>query len=1010
MAMPDAPNIRSYQDAHDFVGALFAHAEDGYVAASWWPPNGDEYGDHTFRPADQALDLLADAWNRANGRADLYVRLTTIDHVETGNDGEPRRGWRGKAGDTLHGYALPFDLDMSDGWSPATAAQFFDLIENANLRPSVIVNSGHGWHGYYLYDEALDAADHGLLLARARATFIRIASTIGLKPDTSVYDVSRVMRIPGSINVKKHGAHVVSAIDQDRTDFARRYGWSHLDEHLDPPAPAAITRSVAGGENNDGTPGRDFRARVDALDVLRRFMPGVTIYESPETGDVYVTRGDRTRHGIVRYGDDGHVAIYSSTTVHVDLGVPAGNPDDRAAPWWSDQLLAFFAYGGDFAKMASDLAAGRGPDPWTGQTFGAERPGHTAEDVAAFLDAHRHAEPPRTLRDVAPGTAGTSAPDTATMGAEDDEWGPGAIELAPLMEALGFHGTKLGASGKLIEFRSPLIAWGKTPCASTLADGSLRLADNIRTLPGWETAPVGTPLGWRDVLRAAFGTPAPKAWRRLIAGDPQALDLPILAAIRQRAYGVEGLDGDGTDRPWKFSTLRNHKSTPAPEPTFLCRTPDGKGIVYDKSLNVVYGASESGKTWLLVWMVMQAVRRGKNAAWFDVEEPYRPQIDSRARDDFGATDDELDRIHIPEIQIPEMIGVDYGARFIRRTVVEQLVAYVVDNDIALVVIDSLSELAGTQNLDDNRKQDMAYLRANIITELTRVCAVVMIDHTNHTSGAREGGSAYKRSTLDGTAIYVRPERPFIAGQGGSAIIHVMKDRHGRVRPDCHHTNQRLDVDGPIVPVDIAGRFTLAPRALHDEHGTRFEVEGTFHAYTEEDARHAEERAVEREAKRAAGKAAEIDSPALVRMKLNKVIAPLLKRVKLNAGENLSTTKLIQKLGNKGFANATLDLLADKDVKAIECFEGRVGKAKATFWRVVDESPALIVDSEGMPTGVRDDVITDELLMKHGFLVVAETASEANAGPDENPQVSGTIYAGPTRVQNAPDPLPLDDLL
>jgi hypothetical protein len=94
----------------------------------------------------------------------------------------------------------------------------------------------------------------------------KIADAQGIDID-NVFDVARVMRLPGTTNRKEGGARPVTVTD---ADWDRRYGLDDLDQHLDaPPAPPAHRTGTTVPYIGPERPGTAYNVRHTGGDVLR---------------------------------------------------------------------------------------------------------------------------------------------------------------------------------------------------------------------------------------------------------------------------------------------------------------------------------------------------------------------------------------------------------------------------------------------------------------------------------------------------------------------------------------------------------------------------------------------------------------------------------------------------------------------------------------------------------------------------------------------------------------------
>ena len=94
---------------------------------------------------------------------------------------------------------------------PATVAEALGFLDSLPLKPSIVVSSGNGLHVYWLLDKPLEIMDKAQRKSVAEALrgwqlYINTAAKKnGWKLDNTS-DLSRVLRLPGSINHKKGGS------------------------------------------------------------------------------------------------------------------------------------------------------------------------------------------------------------------------------------------------------------------------------------------------------------------------------------------------------------------------------------------------------------------------------------------------------------------------------------------------------------------------------------------------------------------------------------------------------------------------------------------------------------------------------------------------------------------------------------------------------------------------------------------------------------------------------------
>lgn len=133
----------------------------------------------------------------------------------------PRLGQVGTAAGTIGDtHVLWADVDAKHFDGSKAAALF--ALGRADLSPSILVDSGNGWHAYWILSERVPFAD-------ASSVMRGLAKAIG---GDSVHDASRVLRLPGTHNHKTNPPHPVRLLHFEPT---RRYRFSDFDGYSPPP-------------------------------------------------------------------------------------------------------------------------------------------------------------------------------------------------------------------------------------------------------------------------------------------------------------------------------------------------------------------------------------------------------------------------------------------------------------------------------------------------------------------------------------------------------------------------------------------------------------------------------------------------------------------------------------------------------------------------------------------------------------------------------------------------------
>ncbi|WP_185292566.1 AAA family ATPase [Mycolicibacterium litorale] len=129
-------------------------------------------------------------------------------------------GGRGRSEDVTRLAALFCDLDVKPNACPDfdTAERIIDGISSVlGQRPSVVVFSGHGLQPYWPVDDGditdmFTTADAATLLSRFGRLVGRVADEHKVKCD-AVFDLARVLRVPGTVNHKSTPVSVTARSD-----------------------------------------------------------------------------------------------------------------------------------------------------------------------------------------------------------------------------------------------------------------------------------------------------------------------------------------------------------------------------------------------------------------------------------------------------------------------------------------------------------------------------------------------------------------------------------------------------------------------------------------------------------------------------------------------------------------------------------------------------------------------------------------------------------------------------
>jgi hypothetical protein len=250
-----------------FLNLLFENKEpdEGFILI--WMLEGKR--STWVRTASEAVEFVSH-----NSEQDIYVG-TGISPTDFGKVGFKKRC----PADLIIGIpAFYADIDIANPVHkkerlPKTLSQAIGLVKGYGWDPSMIVNTGHGIQAWWVFNEIWDLSEDEEREKAARLSK-RLSTTIknrcqkkGWDLD-SVFDLSRVLRIPGTLNCKSEPIRA-ELIDVNGT----RYEPSDMAEYFDPDVSQreqGASKSVVIGEF---TIDPQANPPLDKLDALREIDP-----------------------------------------------------------------------------------------------------------------------------------------------------------------------------------------------------------------------------------------------------------------------------------------------------------------------------------------------------------------------------------------------------------------------------------------------------------------------------------------------------------------------------------------------------------------------------------------------------------------------------------------------------------------------------------------------------------------------------------------------------------------
>jgi hypothetical protein len=317
----------------DWLKQLFCFAEEGFVSLFSVERNGGSRS-VSWAPATD-LDLLRHDIDLMGSRGCVYfgaaTRLRRLD-----------AGRRGGARDCLAIPALWLDVDWTSEAHrqpnlPASAEVAQNLILSFPLAPSAVVRTGHGFQPWWFLAEPLLCNEAEPLLARWGATWTAIFDKAGLHLDP-VWNIDRVMRLPGTYNMKTEPVLVEVRLKAERV-----YQPSDFDDEL-ASLPEPVVREHPASSHLAGA---RFNEQVTAGEILT--SRGWNVLRTDRSGDQHWHHpGSSNEISATVYADDGYTCVWSETVASLTT-CATGKP---MSPW---ALYTFLVHRGDFIASHADL-------------------------------------------------------------------------------------------------------------------------------------------------------------------------------------------------------------------------------------------------------------------------------------------------------------------------------------------------------------------------------------------------------------------------------------------------------------------------------------------------------------------------------------------------------------------------------------------------------------------------------------------------------------------------------
>ena len=233
-----------------------------------------------------------------------------------------------------------------------------------------------------------------------------------------------------------------------------------------------------------------------------------------------------------------------------------------------------------------------------------------------------------------------------------------------------------------------------------------------------------------------------------------------------------GSDGEQQRTSWWPQPIgeRAAEMAEAQAPTHL-RRDDGNALLYAGKVNGIIGESESGKSWIALLAITQALEQGQRVLILDFEDS--PASVHRRLVNLGVTPDLLLLVHYadPDESLTIAAKTDLGEAL--------------QNIFGVVLVDGVNAALALLGYDLNSNTDATLFSTVLLRPIARTGAcVITVDHVPKNPELRgKGGigAQAKRAMIDGCQLNAEVLEAFGKGQNGTIKLTVDKDRNGHVR-------------------------------------------------------------------------------------------------------------------------------------------------------------------------------------------------------------------------------------
>lgn len=274
---------------------------------------------------------------------------------------------------------------------------------------------------------------------------------------------------------------------------------------------------------------------------------------------------------------------------------------------------------------------------------------------------------------------------------------------------------------------------------------------------------------------------------------------------------------------WKAVDLSGYLSGEILEPTpSLCTRSDGCHLMYPGRVNMLYGSSESAKSWIALYIGLQLIQIDSTARVMYVDTEDEPANTVSRLRLIGATDAQIRENFVyvhPETPNAKMQKGRNSAVTETGNINASQFQFELDATApTLIIIDGMTALYGLHGLNPNDASE-----TDIVTTWLKgltahgVRTVLVVDHTAKTSdrGSLPIGSQHKVAMVQGALLQAHCIRQPVPGSLGEIELVLLKDRPGKVRQISENAGSKAQT-AAVVTLDSReeGALDISINAPH----------------------------------------------------------------------------------------------------------------------------------------------------------------------------------------------------